>query len=341
MIRFFVSLLCLFLSVLDYTSASAQAGGDNGGPTFTFLNSNYHGADLPHEKIIQDIRSGVADKGLDLSNYREVRIAAMNAASGRPYLVLQLLSSKYHSVEVVRVDLDERFNVIGVQTNYQMTPYDYSNQFKVNERQSPIQFQKLVSSITCPDQNVEFIVFAPNDPASANNVNERQLLLLEQSISKNVARAAAGHGLKVVTLLAKAATHDTLIAYLKCPKLEGVFYDGDANPGLITTYDGSLQASEIKLLLQFRKKVTHIWIACQAFNDPMLSTMIISAQSQKYAAGKNNLEIGPSDKAGACAMNAALAGHPMTAAFWACYKTQDRSADIWGFDGQGSDQFGQ
>ncbi|MFY9892676.1 MAG: hypothetical protein WAK63_00895 [Xanthobacteraceae bacterium] len=340
MIRTLVFLLCLFLSVLGYTSVSAQAGGDKGGPTFTFLNSNYHGADFPQEKIIQDIRSGVGDK-VDLSNYREVRIAVMNAEGGRPYLVLQLLSSKYHSVEVVRVNLDEKFNVLGIQMDYQMTPYDYRNQFKVNEEQSPVQFHQQLSNLKCPDENVEFLVFAPNDPASANNANDRQNLELEQSISEDVANTAASHGLKVVKLLTKAATHDMLIAHLKCPNLKGVFYDGDANPTLIITNDAVLYASEIKQLLQFRKKVTHIWLACQAFNDPMLSTMIASVESQKYAAGKNNLEIGPSDRAGACAMKAALAGKPMTAAFWACYKAEDRPADNWGFDGLGSDQFGQ
>jgi hypothetical protein len=73
--------------------------------------------------------------------------------------------------------------------------------------------------------------------------------------------------------------------------------------------------------------------------------MITSVASQKYAAGKNNLEIGPSDRAGACAMKAALAGKPMTAAFWACYNAEDKPidnwVDNWGFDGLGSDQFGQ
>jgi len=61
------------------------------------------------------------------------------------------------------------------------------------------------------------------------------------------------------------------------------------------------------------------------------------AQAQKYAAGKNDLEIGPSDRTAACAMKAALDGKPMTASFWGSYNAEDRPTDEWGFDGLGSD----
>jgi hypothetical protein len=323
MVRNFAVLLCLLLSLVGHAPALAQSGATNGGTTFRFLNSNYHGEPFSQEKIIQGIRDH-----FDLSNYREVKIAVANDSRGTPYLLLQLLSRKFHRVDVARVDLNKNFDFLRVQKDYKMTPEDYRNQFKVNQAEPPTRFFRRLSDLKCPDPSVEFVTFAPN------NID------VEQSISKDVSVEASKRGLKGATLLISAATHDMFIAFLKCPKLKGVFYDGDANPNEITTDDGAVSALEIAKYLNFRKAVTHIWLACQAFNDPMLSAMIAKTKAQKYAAGKNDLAVGPSDRAAACAMTAALDGKPMTAAFWHCYDTEDQPTDKWGFDGPGSDQFG-
>jgi hypothetical protein len=328
MIRNLASLLCLLFCLLGLAEAWAQGDDANGSTTFRFLDSNYHGEPFSQESIIQSIR-----KHFDLSNYREVRIAVTNDQGGTPYLLLQLLSRKFHRVDIARVDLNKTFDFQAIQNDYKMTPQDYKNQFKVDSVEPLPEFHLRLSNLQCPTQDAEFLTFAPNGDEPT-----------EQTISKDVAAYAAQHGLKEVTLLAKDATHDKLIGFLKCPYLKGVFYDGDANPTSITTYDGVLQASEIAQNFKFGKKVTHIWLACQAFNDPMLSTMIASVEAQKYAAGINDLQIGSSDRAAACAMKAALDGQPMTAAFWHCYTVEDKPTgnwvDKWGFDGRGSDLFG-
>jgi hypothetical protein len=129
---------------------------------------------------------------------------------------------------------------------------------------------------------------------------------------------------------------------MSCPNLVGNFYDGDANTGVLATSDGEISAAQFVSNLKgaFRSKVTNIWLACEAYNNPMLAAVRDSDQSQKYAAGINDLQVGPSDNAAACAMKAAIAGKPMTAAFQACYKSVDNSADHWGFGGAGSDLFG-
>jgi len=290
--------------------------------TFRFLDSNYRGERFSEEKIIQSVRAN-----FDVSAYREIRIAVMNNERGLPYIVVQLLSRTHHRVDIARIDVDSKFDVLTVMKNYKMNPEDYKNQFKINSLPEATDLR--LSALACPNEETTFLTFAPNDQD------------LEQSVSAEVTESAKQHGLTVVALLIQNATHDNLISYLKCPALKGVFYNGDANPTEITTYDGVLQAAEIIKLFKFRNKVTHIWLACQAFNDPMLSTMITTTRAQKYAAGKNDLEIGPSDRAAACAMKAALDGKPMTASFWACYNAEDRTTDEWGFDGHGSDLFGQ
>jgi hypothetical protein len=311
--------LCFLASFLVLLNASySQTTPET---SFRFLDSNYRGERFSEEKIVQSVRAN-----FDVSAYREVRIAVMNGEGGLPYIVVQLLSRKYHRVDVARINVDSKFDVLTVMKNYKMSPQDYRNQFKINSLPTA---DLRLSALACPNVKATFLTFAPNDDA------------LEQSVSAEVTKSAKQHGHTVVALLIKNATHDNLIRYLKCPALKGVFYDGDANPNEITTYDGVLQAAEIIKLFKFRNKVTHIWLACQAFNDPMLSTMITTAQAQKYAAGKNDLEIGPSDRAAACAMKAALDGKPMTAAFWACYDAEDKATDEWGFDGHGSDLFGR
>ncbi len=173
--------------------------------------------------------------------------------------------------------------------------------------------------------------FAPNDDT------------LEQNITKGVAAHATAAGLKTKSLLITDATRTNYLNYMTCPNLEGNFYDGDANPNVIVTHDGTISASDISTVLasKFRLRVTNIWLACEAFNDPMKSAVITSAQTQVYAAGINDLLVGPSDNAAACAMKAAIDGQAMHEAFDACYKKDDKPSDHWGWGGNGSDFLGQ
>jgi hypothetical protein len=113
MARNLAILLCLFFCLVGQTGASAQGDADNSNTTFRFLNSNYHGEPFSQERIIQSIRNN-----FDLSNYREVRIAVTNDQGGTPYLLLQLLSRKFHRVDIARVDLDKSFDFLGIHNDY-------------------------------------------------------------------------------------------------------------------------------------------------------------------------------------------------------------------------------
>jgi hypothetical protein len=256
----------------------------------------------------------------DTTQYRGVKAQVINDEHDRPdHLLVQLLSKHSHRVDFAKVDIDAAYHATAFTTAgaYELSATDLD--------------QQLSAGVTarCPDATVEFIAFAPNDDA------------LEQQITVDVANAAIAKGLKTVQLLRGAATSAAYINYMSCPNLKGNFYDGDANPNVITTVDGVISHTSFsdELRSMFRHKVTNIWLACQAYNDPMLGAVVDGAQTRKYAAGINDLEIGPSDRAAACAMKAALAGQPMTAAFQACYQRYDNSDDHWGFGGQGSDDF--
>jgi|GEM_PF-2035766 len=251
----------------------------------------------------------------DLKKYHHVGVQTIQDVTGRKdHLLLILHSATSHRADVSSVRLNSQNEPISIETNYQVRDEDIASQ------------PRAVSA--CPDPSVQFIAFAPNNIA------------LELQITQDVANSAKARGLKTVELYTTNATRANYLAYMSCPNLKGNFYDGDANPSLITTYDGMIGSSELANL-NFNHHVTNIWLACQAFNDPMLTTMIKTNQSQKYAAGQNDLLVGPSDRTAACTMNAALRGQPMSTAFQRCYQALDVSADHWGFDGDGSDYFGQ
>jgi hypothetical protein len=255
-----------------------------------------------------------AHASLNLQRYAEVRIRLVNSVGGVPdHAIVYLLAKKYHHFDIASIDLDKNQNALETHTNYQLQAQDLPP----------------VEKAQCPDKSIEFIAFAPNEDQ------------FEQDITNDVAKAAIAQGLKTVHLVKDQATRQNYLNYMSCPNLKGNFYDGDANPTEFITADGVITADDINTVLggAFRFHVTNIWLACQAFNDPILSAVISGAQAQKYAAGINNLEIGPSDQAAACAMKAAFKGQPLTASFQSCYEKYDVPSDHWGFDGKGSNYF--
>jgi hypothetical protein len=252
--------------------------------------------------------------------FREVRAQLLRNENGQPdHIMVYLFREGYHRVRNAAIYVDESLNVRGVQMDYHLTKRDVEQQ--------PGRPNLAVS---CPAPDTQFIAFAPND-------ND-----LEQQVTVQVGNAAVAKGLKTVMLLKEKATRQNYLDYMSCPNLIGNFYDGDADPNEIVTNDGVISSDEISHLLigAFRNRVTNIWLACEAANDPMLSAMVKTSQSQKYYAGVNDLQVGPSDKAAACTMVAAIGGASISESFASCYKQFDDPSDKWGGGGSGSDFLG-
>lgn len=281
----------------------------------TVINSKYHHNGINDQPLIQVVKDH-----LPVDRYAYVRIQGITNKFHEPdHLLVYLHSKQSHKVELARLDIDKKLNFVAKQFPYRLQASDNAQQPGIS-----------VDKAKCPDNSIEFIAFAPNGWSD-----------FEIKITKDVAKFAKSHGLKTVTLLDDKATRSSYLNYMSCPHLVGNFYDGDADPDLITTYDGELSAADInsKLLHSFDYKVTNIWLACQAYNDPMKTAMLDAAESQKYAAGVNNLKVGPSDYAAACAMKAAIKGKPMKEAFDNCYSKKDDPEDIWGWGGNGANIF--
>ena len=253
-------------------------------------------------------------------DFREIRARVIYNNAKPDHVLAYLFSKKFHHFEYASIKIDANANLDEVTRNYKLQNLDL-NQPLSNRMDTP----------TCPDPTVQFISACPNDDD------------FEIGIANDVANAAKAKGLNTVVLLKKDLTSKNYLNYMSCPNLIGNFYDGDANTDVLATYDGEISANQFTTLLagQFRNKVTNIWLACQAYNDPMLTAVRDTDQSQKYAAGINDLLVGPSDDAAACTMKAGLEGKPLTQSFEECKKKFDTDEDQWGFGGNGSDFLGQ
>ena len=284
--------------------------------TFSLLPTRSHHALPLSAKLVQDL----VFANVDTAKYRAVNAQVMYDQAQHPsHLLVFLHAKKTHRVDVARIALNTQLKQTQVEMNYVLSTHDFAEQPGL-----------AVRAAKCPDDKIQFISFAPNDDE------------FEQRISHSVAQNAKQHGLRVAEYYGLDATRENYLNAMSCPLLKGNFYDGDANPYLITTADGVLYAGDIATVLnkKFRYKVVNIWLACSAYNEPLKSTLLVSTQTQKYAAGISDLDVGPSDRTAACAMAAALDGQPMTAAFQKCYDQYDDIWDEWGFDGAGTDYFG-
>ncbi len=274
-------------------------------------------ANPPANEPTAALQAGIA-KLFPSENYREVKARVVYNGVTPDHVLVSLFVKGFHRMNFASVSLDKAYNLGAAKMNYRLQALDKANSGKLGKA-------------NCPDTSIQFLAVCPNNDS------------LEQNVTNDVAQAAQAAGLKTKILLLKDATTQNYVDYMSCPNLIGNFYDGDANTDVLATFDGEIENTQFSSDLKgaFRKKVTNIWLACEAYNNPMLGAVRDTDQSQKYAAGINDLQVGPSDNTAGCAMKAAIAGKAMTAAFNDCYKQFDTKKDKWGFGGDGSDYFGQ
>ena len=283
--------------------------------TFSLLASKQAAIAPPVNRVKQLVLANV-----NTLPYRDTRAQVIYGRNKQPdHVLVFLISKKTHKLDITRIDVNAQYEKLAVTENYQPTAEDFAQQPGLP-----------ATAATCPDSKIQFIVFAPNDDK------------FEHEISQSIEQYATSHNLNVVAYYGKTATRQNYLNAMACPQLKGNFYDGDGDPYVIVTNDGIISYQDITKVLakKFRFKVTNIWLACLSFNDPIKSSMLRDAQSQKYAAGINDLDVGPSDMTAACAMVAAIDGKPMTASFQTCSAEYDDAHDQWGFDGSGTDYFG-
>lgn len=181
--------------------------------------------------------------------------------------------------------------------------------------------QLALENFTCPDPEVMVVAFAPNN------------IPIELNVTLAVYKEAQ-HKFHSVLLILENATRVNFLSYARCPKLRALFYDGDATNSFITTYDTIISHYDIAQL-RWKYRVTTYWLACQAFNPPMLNA-VIAASPRRWAAGVTDLGVGAADIAASAAMIKALNGSCLEESFDHSMKTIDLlPTDFWGFGGFG------
>ena len=313
--------ILFFLSVFVFSIGCGLANATN----ITFLKSKLHNIDAPINEINMSTIESLITQKVNVSLYNQVKAQVIYNKDGQPdHILVFLIALHRHSFKILRININSNYGLLSSSTqNYQLTANDVA------------QRPGIPSSLSCPDTSIQFISVAPNDVTSSRN---------DQQYAIQADRAATANGLHTFLLLGKDATSANWLNYMSCPKLEGNFYDGDSDSSSVLTHDGYLTNKDFSTILKgkFRLKVTNIWLACQAYNDPMKSAVINDDQTQKYAAGISDLLCGPSDETAVCTMEGVLNGSKkISTTFSECYKQNDKPEDKWGLGGNGSDYFGQ
>ena len=246
------------------------------------------------QKLSDSYIKNIVNQYIDINLYGEIKAQLIYKNNTPDHIIVFLISNKSHKLKIANINISNNIsNNISAKNshnnsqNYNQYKSNLINDYKltqedINQKPNNINSDDLI----CPDTSIQFISIAPN--------NDK----FEQGEAKKAGYYAADYGYQTALLLGDQATSDAWMNYMSCPKLIGNFYDGDASTQIIITSDGYLTSDDFAITLRgkFRAKVTNIWVACEAFNDPMKSAVMNDANSQKYAAGLNDLHVGPSDE---------------------------------------------
>lgn len=222
------------------------------------------------------------------SPYKTVRIRTVYSDSNQVQsLIVYLLSSRYKSVELVKINVTKQFTVGSVVNNYQLQSEDL--------KQSPNYANK--STPHCPDETVQFVI--------GNNFD------YERSVEKEVQKVYQmakdkGYNPFLMDVNNPDGPQPTVKAYkdwLSCPNLKGFYNESHGYQQGIVLSDDDFTYTHVEndLIGKLNHEVI-LFDSCVTFHDPLLSTMTKSdkGDAQQYVAGLIYLPFGPSERTASC-----------------------------------------
>lgn len=268
------------------------------------------------DKILKIVSDSIAN--LPTNEYGSVRVQIIHDEEDQPSaLLVYLLSAKNYSFTIMKIAIDDRYQVLSVIPNYQAKADELSQ--SLNTRNE---------NLVCPDKKTEIVVATPvpDYPTAKAAIN----YVFDQSQAK---------GYKTVKLLGEEANTKAYMNYMVCPKLKGFYNVGHGSTSGILLADGVLSNTAFQTLLKdkLREHVVVLFNSCQVDNDPLKSSITEQADAQKYAGGISNLRIGPSEEASKCFWDAGFAREKLTLAMKTCNEKYD-DKDNFGIGGHGSDK---
>jgi len=281
----------------------------------TLMNTKNGNTSVPIDVISRIVVNNILSR--NDSHLAQVKVQIIYNDNQTPkYLLAYLLSNQTRSFKIVKIDVNKDYIVQNVDFNYHLNTFDDSQQPHVSK-----------DNLKCPDASYRFLIINPVGfiDASANKV----MTLVHND--------AVGMGYKTKTLLNLAATTKAIENWLSCPALRGVFYVGYGDKHGIITIDSGLSYKDIASSgLNFNHQTTVFFDASEVFRDPLKSTMIDTAESQKYIGEITDKKMYIGDQVSACFWGYTVLQYSMTKSLHTCNKKYD-PLDTFGIGGNGSD----
>ncbi|MCP3941877.1 MAG: hypothetical protein GY710_10390 [Desulfobacteraceae bacterium] len=271
-----------------------------------------------YAKAIDDnkIESIITDN-LKLSEnlHYKVNVKIIYKPSGDPdHLIVYILSNHTYLFETTRIDINDAYQVISIETKYLETEADYS--------QGDVEVYA-----SCPDKSVE-MVFSTCETGI-------QTAVAGINFAAGVAEDA---GYNVEVLLGNAENRSAILNWLECDDLVYFGRIGHGSTTGIMVSNGTLSYNDFRNmpLDTLNSKVLY-FNSCQVHNSP-LQPAILNAGAQKYIGGIDNLYIGSSEEVFKCVATDAIQNHePLTSTLADCEKTHYPYTGAHGISGNGSD----
>lgn len=325
-----------FSGAVLFALISSSYANNNNSPNFVLLpniNTQYIMHTNAAEAVtIENQAIELVKKTLNINStspYKTVRISLQyNSKQQVDALIVYLLSSKYKSFDLVRINLNSDFTVASVIKNYQLQ--------KTDLMQTPAYAEK--HHAVCPDTNVHFVI--------GNN------FYYDESVEKEVQKVyqmAKDHGYNPVLMDVNISNgpQPTIQAYedwMSCPNVKGFYNEshGWEQGILLSDGDFSYELIERDLINQLSNKVT-LFDSCETFHDPLLSSVMDAKKgnAQQYVAGIISLPFGPSERTASCFWALAFDSKELNRNMLnECSIQNDLQVDGFGIGGNGDNHLG-
>ncbi|MFA5253128.1 MAG: hypothetical protein WC367_00485 [Methanoregula sp.] len=239
----------------------------------------------------KQIQKVIRDKLLltEMEPYFKVDVVVKHKPNGKPEaLIAYMLRAYTYTADVVRLDIDEQYNVRSIEKSYVDTVDEFA-EIKTPDLKLKIPHGGL-RPLRMPD-----MVFATPVPEIAT----------AKAGVETAYKIATSAGYKAIKLLGKDANLANYKRYLS-GHLKAFGSIGHGYTGGIVLSDGNLTSQWFSSLTRAALKPEVIYFnSCQVFNPP-LEPSIIKAGARTFVGGKINLLIGPSEEVFKCFWEAIL-----------------------------------
>lgn len=261
-------------------------------------------------KITDVVRKEVLPR--EKADYHSVKVKVKRKKDGTPnHLITYMLRKDTYTADIVRVDVDENYQVKAFVDDYADT--EEEEEEEENEEGNP-------GGATY--EQFDFVAATPVP----------EIPTAKAAVQK-IHQMATNAGLKSKMLLGADASVSNYKNYLKSG-IRGFVNIGHGNTSLIVLHDGTLNASWFQALPGMPLAPAVVYFnSCKVFNNP-LQPAIMKAGARTFIGGIVNLSIGPSEEVCKCFWEKVLLqGGAMGPALKDCEKAKYHTQGAHGISG--------